>query len=174
MKLKNLYENVDNFQLKKSDGNTMSDLDIFEDRQYMYFYTYVPRINRSEIKNCKIGKDIFNHLNGDGINNTNIFLEYLESCLMTPKISKLIKLIKTNHAGYSGWFIPSTKQVEDITKNKYNMAIEHHDKLISNHKILSSNVYSIGYDDLVFRYFSNMDIVDNIAIVGQILLMRYK
>ena len=54
------------------------------------------------------------------------------------------------------------------------MAIEQHDKLISNNKILSSNVYSIGYDDLVFRYFSNMDIVDNIAIVGQILLMRYK
>ena len=83
-------------------------------------------------------------------------------------------MIKTNHAGYSGWFIPSTKQVEDITKNKYNMDIEQHDKLIRNNKILSSNVYSIGYDDLVFRYFSNMDIVDNIAIVGQILLMRYK
>ena len=33
MKLKDLYENVDNFQLKKSDGKTMSDLDIFEDRQ---------------------------------------------------------------------------------------------------------------------------------------------
>ena len=35
MKLKELYENVENLQLKKSDDETMSDLDIFEDRQYM-------------------------------------------------------------------------------------------------------------------------------------------
>ena len=45
MKLKDLYENVENLQLKKSDDETMSDLDIFEDRQYMYFYIRLQRVN---------------------------------------------------------------------------------------------------------------------------------
>ena len=117
MKLTDLYENVENLQLKKYDNaKTLSDLDIFEDRQYMYFHIRVPRIHRSEIENCKIGKDIFNQLNGDGINNTNIFVEFLETYNINPKILKLINLIKTNHNGYSGWFIPSTKQVENIIK----------------------------------------------------------
>ena len=35
MKLKDLYENVENLQLKKYDDKTMPDLDIFEDRQHM-------------------------------------------------------------------------------------------------------------------------------------------
>ena len=51
------------------------------------------------------------------------------------------------------------------------MSLEQHDNIMNN-KILSSNVYSIGYDDLVFRYFSNKDTFDYTAIVGQILLMR--
>ena len=174
MKLTDLYENVENLQLKKNDNaKTLSDLDIFEDRQYMYCYIRVPRIKLSEIQHCNNIKDIFKKLNDDGINNTNIFVEFLETCNINPKILKLINLIKTNHNGYSGWFIPSTKQVENIIKNKYSMSLEQHDNIMNN-KILSSNVYSIGYDDLVFRYFSDKDTFDYTAIVGLILFMRYK
>ena len=183
MKLKELYENVDNFQLKKSDDKNTNDkkVIIYEDEHYMYYYVNLPLLITSAIlaKADVMALAGFVHrMNNDGINNTDIIIEFLEyfrtfdiSIDKKMRIKDIIAILKYNHGGYTSWFIPSEKQINDIVLD--NLVIEPG-------RVLSSNI-SYENDKLMFKYYLINGVVDNLhesvtkpVLLGQILLMRYK
>ena len=124
MKLKHLYENYD---LKKSDDvknhNIVTILFENDDCQI---------INFDNNKNITLAEYIEDYQEPlqimiDDINNTsniiaknNKLIEMLYSSLVHKKCINLIKTLSTNYFGYSGWHIPSSKELKNIHPSAYN------------------------------------------------------
>ena len=186
MKLKNLYENVDNFQLKKNDDKNINDKKriIYEDEHYMFYYVNLPLLITSAIlaKADVMALAGFVHrMNNDGVNNTDIIIEFLEYLRTFDikndtkmRIKDIIAILKYNHGGYTSWFIPSEKQINDIILD---------DLDIKAGRVLSSNI-SYENDKIMFKYYRingvggsdnlHVPVKKEALLLGQILLMRCK
>ena len=186
MKLKELYENVDNFQLKKSDNKNTNDEEgiIYEDDHYMYYYVILPLLLPSPSSilaeaNVVLDDVFFDRMNTDGENNTDIIIEFLEylrgfdiKINTKIKIKDIIESIKYNHGGYTSWFIPSEKQINDIVLDNL---------VIKRGRVLSSNIlYENNKIKFKYHFINGYVSIDNLPIkkestlLGQILLMRHK
>lgn len=183
MKLKELYENVDNFQLKKSDNKNTNDKEgiLYEDEHYMYYYVNLPFLIPSPSTilaeaNVVLDDVFFDRMNTDGENNTDIIIEFLEylrgfdiKINTKIRIKDIIGSIKYNHVGYTSWFIPSEKQINDIVLDN---------SAIKSGRVLSSNILYEN-NKIKFKYHFINGLVSLInkeqpTLSGQILLMRYK
>lgn len=190
MRLKDLYKNVDNFQLKKNDDKNINDKKriIYEDEHYMFYYVNLPLLippSSSSIlakSNVVIDVDGFvDRMNNDGVNNTDIIIEFLEYLRTFDikndtkmRIKDIIAILKYNHGGYTSWFIPSEKQINDIILDNLD---------IKAGRVLSSNI-SYENDRIMFKYYRingfggsdnlHVPVKKEALLLGQILLMRYK
>ena len=122
MKLSHIFEQ---YQLKKNhenrqdDEESIIDMIVTDDFQIITLDLEIPRgvISKQDdavdfIKQlCTLTKS------NNGEQNTNHLLDLFDDCKNENiiKIFKpIISLINTNHGGYSDWYIPSTKELEEL------------------------------------------------------------
>lgn len=167
MKLKHIYEN---YELKKSDDvkNHNIVIILFENDDCQI-------INFANNKNITLAEYIEDYQEPlqtmiDDINNTsnvisknNKLIEMLNSSFVDKKCNNLIKTLSTNYFGYSGWHIPTSKELKNIHTSAY-------DK-ISGMLCLDEIVLDLGMIWLKNVHNDHIDVLaDNYALS----LIRYK
>ena len=123
MKLSHIFEQ---YQLKKNHENRQNDEEniidmiVTDDLQIITLNLEIPRgvISKQDEEAVDFIKQLCTLTkSNNGQKNTNHLLALFDDCKNENilKIFKpIVKLINTNHGGYSDWYIPSTKELEEL------------------------------------------------------------